>query len=541
MSRSYPNLNYFSEKKTLVGRLFYPNSLSQIFTKDLSMAMKNLIEISKIVTKKKVKKIEIFDHASLENTNSKFSEFYEALAANKFKNDRDAAKYLYDCSPSHDKYRQLKSRFRKRLLNTLFFIDVNLPSASNYDRAYFSSNKDWTLVKILISNGADKTAEDLSKSILTTALKFKFADVIVNCCRILRQYAADDGREKDFEQYDEHIKQYSNVLDAEIRSEELFQRVKLQYRKPATEIEGLSEQLVIYCDALVGLSEIYDSPVVNYNMYLVWTFRYEMQQDYEAMLAVCERGENYIEENPNFLQEDKLATFHLKKMTAYLHLQDFKNGKATVEQSLETFQPGSPLWFLFMEYYLLLAFHTGNYINALAIFNRAVNHAKFKRLKMKTKEKWKVFNVYLNYFIETETNQIEVLRAQTKRSFKVSRFLNDPILYPKEMRPFTIHLVIAQFLYLIEKGAFSLANERVARLRSYATKQLNKVDQHRTIMFIRMLQQLSKVNYQVNEISRPEKFYDRLVETPFFYRGLLHELEIIPYEKLWNLILKKLS
>lgn len=503
--------------------------------------MKNLIEISKIVTKKKVRKIEIFDHASLENKNSKFSEFYEALAADKFKNDRDAAKFLYDCSPSHDKYRQLKSRFRKRLLNTLFFIDVNLPSASNYDRAYFSCNKDWTLVKILISNGANKTAEDLAKSILTTALKFKFADVIVNCCRILRQYAAEDGREKDFEMYDQHIKQFSNVLDAEIRSEELFQRVMLRYRKPSTEIEGLSEQLVTYCDALVGLSEIYDSPVVNYNMYLVWTFRYEMQQDYEAMLAVCERGEKYIEENPNYLQEDKLATFHLKKMTAYLHLQDFKNGKVTVEKSLETFQEGSPLWFLFMEYYLLLAFHTGNYINALAIYLRAVNHSKFRKLRMKTKEKWKVFEVYLYYFIESETDQIEVLRAQSKRSFKVSRFLNDPILYPKELRPFTIHLVVAQFLYLIDKNSLTSADERIARLRSYATKQLNKVDQHRTIMFIRMLQQLAKAGYQVQDITRPEKYYDRLVESPFFYRGLLHELEIIPYEKLWNHILKKLA
>ena len=301
----------------------------------------------------------------------------------------------------------------------------------------------------------------------------------------------------------------------------------LKYRKPATEIEGLTEQLVTYCDALVGLSEVYDSPVVNYNMYLVWTFRYEMQQDYEAMLAVCERGEQYIENNPNYLQEDKLATFHLKKMTAYLHLQDFKNGRVTVEKSLQTFQEGSPLWFLFMEYYLLLAFHTENFINALAIYQRAVGHSKFRKLKMETKEKWKIYEVYLNYFIEVETDQIEVLRARSKRNFKQSRFLNDPILYPKEQRPFTIHLVIAQFLFLLEKKSYPLATERVERLRSYATKQLNKVDQHRTIMFIRLLQQLAKANYQVSEISNSSKYYDRLVEQPFFYRGLLHELEVI--------------
>jgi hypothetical protein len=194
-----------------------------------------------------------------------------------------------------------------------------------------------------------------------------------------------------------------------------------------------------------------------------------------------------------------------------------------------------------LEYYLLLAFHTGNFINALAIFNRAVKHSKFKKLKMETKEKWRVFEVYLNYFIEMETDQIKVLRAQSKRTFKIDRFLNDPILYPKEHRPFSIHLVIAQFLYLLDKNSFPLATEKVQRLRIYATKQLNKVDHHRTIMFIRLLQQLAKANYQVAELGRTNKYYEGLVQRPFFYRGLLHELEIVPYETLWNHILKRLS
>ena len=101
-----------------------------------NLPMKNLIEVGKIVTKKKVRKIEIFDDHSLRTKNSKFNEFYEALMADKFKNDRDAATFLYGCSPTDDKYRQLKSRFRKRLLNTLFFLDVNLPATSSYDRAY---------------------------------------------------------------------------------------------------------------------------------------------------------------------------------------------------------------------------------------------------------------------------------------------------------------------------------------------------------------------------------------------------------------------
>ena len=87
--------------------------------------MKHILEIAKIVTKKKVKKIEIFDDYSLSQKSSKFNDFYEAVVNDKFETDEQAAEYLYGSPSTDDKYRQLKSRFKKRLLNTLFFLDVN--------------------------------------------------------------------------------------------------------------------------------------------------------------------------------------------------------------------------------------------------------------------------------------------------------------------------------------------------------------------------------------------------------------------------------
>ncbi|MBI5914857.1 MAG: hypothetical protein HY842_05730 [Bacteroidetes bacterium] len=502
--------------------------------------MKNLIEISRIVTRKKIRKIEVFDGAILDSKNSKFVEFYDALMSERFKNDRDAATLLYACSPTDDKYRQLKSRFRKRLLNTLFFIDIGQPGAPGYDRAYFSTHKDWTLVKILMANDARFTAEDLAKQILTVAQKFKFADVILNCARILRQFAAEDGNEKEFEEFDSLIKQYSDVMGAEIRSEELFQRVLMAYGKPAWELRGGGEQLQSYCDALVGLSEIYDSPIVFYNMFLVWTYRYELVQDYEAMLEVCGRAEQYIEHHPNFVQEEKLATFQLKKMMAYLHLRDFKNGKTNAEKCLQHFAEGSDTWFRFMEYYLLMAFHTDNFIHAIAIFIRAKSHPRLKKIDADSREKWKIYEVYLNYFLEKQPGQIDDLKQQVTKNFRLGRFLNDPILYPKDQRVLTVHMVIAQVLFLLDKRAFPEAAESIDRLRSYASKQLDKDENFRMIHFIRLLQQLAKVNFKISEILSTEKHYDALVERPFFYRGRLSELELVPYEKLWNHILAKL-
>jgi hypothetical protein len=503
--------------------------------------MKNLIEISKIVTKKKVKKIEIFDDYSLKNKSSKFNEFYEALMAGKFRNDRDAATYLYNCSPTDDKYRQLKSRFRKRLLNTLFFLDVNIPDTAGYERAYYTCNKEWTLVKILISNEAKFTAATLARQILTTSLKYRFADLIVNCSRILREFATEIESEKEFEEYDQYIKQYKDILDAEIRSEELYQRVIMNYYRPASENVNLKERIDTYCDALIGLSEMYESPVVFYNMYLVWTYRFEMLQDFEAMIEVCYRAEQYMNDNPTYYQEEKMVTFQLKKMSAFLHLKDYKRGKTNAEKYLNAFPDGSDMWFSFLEYYFLLAMHTENYINAIAILTKATSHLRYKKLNLEEREKWRVYEVYINYIIEIfgETNPI--LRRQNRRTFKVSKFLNDPILYPKELRVFTIFLIIAQILFLIEQKKYNEVSDLVDRLKNYANRQLKKEDYYRLLQFIRLLQQLPKADFGLENLTSTEKYYTRLQETPFNYRGLVNELEIIPYEQLWQIIMSRLK
>ncbi len=503
--------------------------------------MKNLIEIAKIVTKKKVKKIEIFDEHSLKNKNSKFNEFYEALMSGKFRNDRDASVLLYDCSPTDDKYRQLKSRFRKRLLNTLFFLDINLPDASGYDRASYTCNKEWALVKILLTYNAHDTAASLARQILTTSLKYQFADLIVNSARILRSHASEKNEVKEYEEYDQHIKQYKNVLDAEIRSEELFQRVIINYLRSEKENADLLERIDTYCDALIGLSETYSSPVVFYNMFLVRLYRYEMLHDFEAMIEVCQRTEQYMKDNPNFYQEDKMTTFEIKKMSAFLHLKDHRRGKSHAEKNLELFAENSQGWYDFLKYYFLLALHTENYINASAILSKVMSSSKYKNAPNDIKELWVVFEVYLNYIIEIFGTENPILRRQNRRTFKVSNFLTNAVIYPKDLLVYTIHILIAQILFLVEQRQIIRANENIERLKNYANRQLESDASFRLINFIRLLQQAGKADFKLDSFSNTDKYLARLQSTPFYYRGLITEFEIIPYEQLWSILLKRLK
>lgn len=502
--------------------------------------MKNLLEIASIVTKKKVKKIEIFDEYSLKNKNSKFNEFYEDVTAGVYKNDRDAASKLYNCSPKDPRYRQLKSRFRKRLLNTLFFLDVNKPSASNYDRAHFSCHKEWTLVKILLDNDAYLSAISLARSILTTAQRFQISEVIVNCARLLREDAANTGMRKEFEEFDNMVKNYDLILTAEIRSEELYQRVIIDYHLPAYGESDLEEKIESYSNTLLSLSEMYDSPIIFYNMFLVWAMRFEMLRDYKALLEVCDRAEQYIEQNPEFYQEEKLIEFYTKKMSAYLHLVNYTDGQINAEKCLQRFPAGTKPWLTFMEYYVLLALHTGHYIQAMAIYNQTVTNKLFNKLDNKSRDKWVVFEAVIYLMLQNGMMAKRLASSRKHTTFDPATFITQSFNFGLDLKMLSVYITFIQVVFALRAKQYSVADEKVDYLQNMANRNLHKDEYHRPIQFIRLLLQARKVNYQSEELRNTEKYFARLTDAPFNYRGVVTQFEPLPLEKLWSVLLTHL-
>ncbi len=497
--------------------------------------MKHLLEIARIVTKKKVKKIEIFDDHSLKQKNSRFNDFYELLMNGSLMTDKEAAQLLYDGRPTDDKYRQLKSRFKKRLLNTLFFLDINQSATSSYNRAYYSCHRDWTLVKILLSNKAEDTGAQLARNILSVALKFSFSDIIVNASRILRQYAAKTGNDNDYEEYNTLCKEYNTILYAEIEAEEYFQRVFMLQHLPLHKLEPHLADAGKNCQRLNDLSSAHQSPTIFYNRFLANVFHQEALQNYTQVYELCLEAEAYIEENPHFYRADQMAELAQKKLLALLHLGHFEEGYAQAEQYANLFEK-HPAWLPILETYLLLALHGRAYETAHEVFRRVYADKRFKTMSEDDAAKWNAFEAYLCFLRWYETNE-DGSKPKRYKQFRVKRFLEEPIIFPKQQRIFTIVLVIAQVLFLLEEKEWGEAFERVERLRDYAARLLKPEEHYRILQFIRLLQQLAKAHFDYDKIGVHLKYLDRLDTHTMHYRGTINELEIIPYQHLWSIVL----
>ncbi|MFK7798328.1 MAG: hypothetical protein AB8E82_12825 [Aureispira sp.] len=498
--------------------------------------MKHLLEISKIVTKKKVKKIEIFDDNSLKQKSSRFNDFYELLMNGTIQTDQEAAQILYDGRPTDDKYRQLKSRFKKRLLNTLFFLDVNQSATSNYNRAYYSCHRDWTLIKILLSNKANDTGAQLARNILTIALKFNFSDIIVNAARILRQHASDTSNEHAYHEYNEICKKHNIVLNAEIEVEEHAQFIGIWHDLPMHKLDRYIAAIEERCTDISQIYKQYNSPVIFYNYFLAHTFYHEALKNYEYVYELCLKAEEHIEQHPHFYRADQMAQLACKKLLALLHLGRFEEGYVQAERYANVFDRHTA-WLPILEVYLLLALHGKAYDKAHETFNRVYTDKRFKNLDEIDAVKWNTFETYLCFLRWLEVDNDED-KPKRYKQFRVKRFLEEPIIFPKQQRIFTITSVIAQILFLLEQKQWGEAFERVERLRDYSARLLKPEEYYRILQFCRLLQQLAKAHFDYDKIGVHLKYLERLETESMHYRGGINELEIIPYQHLWDIVLR---
>jgi len=504
--------------------------------------MKNLIEISKIVTKKRISKIEIFDKSLLNKKDSKFNEFYEGLVHDKFASDEEAASALYDTSPLDDKYRQLKSRFTKRLLNTLFFLDSNDPSFSDYHRANYSCNKNWAQIRILLSSGARNSAIKIASKTLGVAISYRFSDMVLNCSRILMGHAAMSGNDREYEEYAALTKKALHDVQSEIQAEELYQRLTINFAAAGYSDSTLIAQAEKSLDEVRKLCKQSDSYLLHYLQYQIWIIYTQIRGNFKETIQVCELAEKYLVDNPNFNQNVKLANLALIRISSYLQLRDYENGKHNADKCLELMQEGSNNWFIFLEYYFLLAMHTENYMNAAAIFLKVINHPRFMFTGEERKEKWKIFEAYINFIFESENLDRELLFTDAnKRKFRLHKFLNEVPMFTRDKRGYNVSILVIQILYMLEKGEYTGIINRSEALNVYCSRYLRKDDSYRSNCFLKMLLTMVKEDF-VYERTRQmaQKYLRKLQAGDTEGNTIVNEWEIIPYEILWEKVLNRL-
>lgn len=499
--------------------------------------MKRLKQLVKVINRLKVNQINVIGNTK--RTTNMTDEFYQKLTSNDFETDDEAAQYFFKTNSSNRNYKLLKKRLETNLLNTVFFIDAKKNNFSPSQKAYYSIIKELTAAKVLEARGVAHLSVDIIKKCLSRSERYKFTEFAYESAKMLKYYYGMKIRNnRDYCHYRDLAKSYKELLMIEDLATEYFVEVDFYYENDRINLANGYNFCKVRYEELAPYLDKYDSHRLHLPTRIIEVQMHSLNRDIPAMLSACQTSIAYFKEKDIPIG---IQMFTSKMALAYYELQEYEKGIAAIETSLKMHPSKSTNWFNDMHFYMLLKLHTKDYLTAYEILLSVTKVAEYNNLPKNIQEFWKIAEAYLYLLIEAGKLQVE----KNKR-FRIGKLLNEVPSYASDKRVTNVPVLIIQILYMLQGASKSPkkqnnAIDRINAIEQYCGRYLRKDNNYRSNCFIKMLLQIPAGYFNKKAIERRvEKYVAKLAESEVEFVTQTYEIELIPYEDLWEIALESL-
>jgi hypothetical protein len=499
--------------------------------------MIDLIELVNLIHRTKLKTNGLLN--LILEPGSKMELLFESIATEEVSTDDEAKVLLYGEEEDASGYSNLKYKLKERLLDSIFLLDYKGSSYTNREKAFLDCYKRWAGAMILLIRKQKINGIDQLEKLLRHTIKFEFTELNLDILRVLRlQYSTVDGDFKKYEQTREQYRIHEKIWMMESKAEDYYSDLMIQYTNSKSSNAEVTERAKAYYEELEPFMKECSSFKLHLFGRMIHLLIYNSEYDYVTTAKLCEDAIAFFNQK-EYHSGLPLQVFYYNLIVCYLQLKEFEKGEAMIEETLAMFETGSFNWFKLQELFFLLAMHTAHYDEAYRIFEQVTNHSKFASQMPHIVEMWGIFQAYLHYLVKVD--KIHLSEEQTS-NFRLSKVLNDLVVYAKDKGGMNISIQIIQILYSLAEKNYEKTAERIDSTQKYLTRYLKAKDTVRSYNFIKMLLQLPDAQYHREAVARKTaKFYSKLQAVPLEVANQTHEVEIIPYEALWEMTIESLD
>jgi hypothetical protein len=504
--------------------------------------MDELIKLTKFLEKYDLKQADIIGST---HTESRYNEFYTLIKGNKIVSDNDAAKKFYGAKATdkNHAYRQMKSTFRDRLINSLFFIDLKHPDFTELESATMAIQKEWAAINIIFAKGDTGLALKFAEDLLPTAMKYELTEIVVYITDRLKEgYGNQIGDRKKYTYYKMLQKEQMLIWQAEIKAKDLYQELRIETIKSAADMPHLAKI------AQEGIKDL--EPALNqYKTFRLLIYGYVSKlaqftatHKYDTALSVIDEAIQLLEQKP-FNAQRAINIFLNQRIVCFIRLKEFEKGKLAALDVLKLQPEGSLGWFKTLEHTTTIAFQTGNYEEAYALYCTATESAGVEQLVNRNAEIWKLYKAYLFFFAGQDKIDKVTLQSAVFKDFKLSRLINDLAVFGKDLEGMRAAVLIIEAIIHLKEERYGPLIDTVEALNKYRQRHLARTHAlYRYNLFIKMIGQLSRAGFVKRLVKKATEVpYRDLKSVPMYIdnNGLL--TEIVPLEYMWEYILTLLK
>ncbi len=476
--------------------------------------MDSIIELCELVSPLKVRHLKLIGEDQ-----DQAGKLYHLIKNKKVKSNEEAINYLFPNSEYGKIYLNgIKDKLSQRLMNTLLFLDQNY--RTDYRKAFFITYRLFLVYKILSTSRKRKAAKEIARKAIKQAEKYHFLEITVPFARELKIYFATvEPNKSQFLKYSKILTKSTELIEKEMEVEDMFCYLALLQTKKQHKREELEriERFVKKAEEIVDKYSTYWLLYLAGNVIVIW---HQMNNNHLAVTEACNRMLKKLDALPYEVPAPAIFGFNFKKIPGHIINKEFDEAEEVLKECIVLFKPGQTNWIKAMQFKAIIHFHTGEYERALEISERI--NTEFKNTPRDV-ETWQIYEAYA--------------KIMTGSKLRLGKLLNEVPKYSKDKRGMNINILIIRTLEYIRRGKFDKVIENTDALNQYAYRYLRQDETFRSNCFIRMLLTLEKGHFnQVGVRRHSTDFIEKLNSMPIQESKQDYEVEIIPYEALWEFL-----
>jgi hypothetical protein len=496
--------------------------------------MKEIANLARIVTLRRTRQRSLLDLDAARL--GKEERLMQEIAVNPDITALQLTKLLYGANSVSNQaaMRQLRARVQDKLLNHLFFLDHSDPRLVVSRRYEVECLNLLHKATILYLEGEYSLSERLLRRCMRTAALGDFTAYEEQAAQKLQAIYAGQRQQSKYEKIGQELAGLRQTISYEQEAEHIFLNVQLGIEEVVAKRQQILEQLPGYLQRLEELYQLAPTFGTFHALYRVRLANASLVGQYQDIIR--ETGEAAARLEKGEINARRFDQRFNQFMNVYAHLRGRrpKEGLKLAEAFAETMHPTSSNWFYFYEHYLLLALHAGEYEQALQLLQLAHKNPSYGKLRPAAVERWELLEAYTELVLPPE--QVSLKR---RNQLAVFAALTVPE-YSRDKRGYNVAILVFQLVHYLQQRLLEPVLVRLERLRKYQQRHLRDAATLRSRTFLRLLLLLPEADFDPAKLTVRGKALLRTLEEATLTREVDSEVEIIPYEDLWALVMNTL-
>lgn len=466
----------------------------------------------------------LFDTAFDLNDQPAAQRLFEGVRAGQYASDADAASDVFPgASADPARYLEVRSVLRERLSRAIERFVLHLEQQTDSQQVHIECQKLWLNIRTLSGCNAAELALPLAAHLLRIAEKFDLTLLCMDISLYLRlQNCLRDHAGAACADADSKYHYYRQVHEAEFVAEKSYTDLVALQVSGNLELAAFSDLAQKHLETLLPLLRQYSSGKLHLYGNLVHLLHYTTARDYAGAVRQCEAAIRFFQTRP-YHARDAMQICYYQMLLCSIHLRDAATGTHAAKTCLEL-SGNNPLnRFKVRELHTLLLLHTRQYAEALDWFRQTAADSQFAYLSAGFKQGWSVYAPYLQFLTGEAVGGTGVGAAQ------------DTVEAHGHTSLRTANR-IGRYLLLLREKRYEEVRRMAIELEQYAKTQLVESGTWRSRLFLLLLVQIPAGNFRPDEIlPLAAPFLAQLRTVPMLLANQTQELEVVPFEDLWEL------